>query len=378
MNDTPYYQGRGTRDPRRAAALPPVDTERLRSPDDYRATPGLVAALDVALTLGMPLLLTGEPGSGKSGLADSLAWELGLDPVLRFAVKSDTESRDLFYRFDTVGRFHAAQTSKNDADSDPARFITFEALGLAILRALPVRVARDLGLSEQALTHPGKPRRSVVLIDEIDKAPRDVPNDILVEIETMSFTIPELCGADRSRVEVGLGKDDQGCRPIVVFTSNSEKALPDPFLRRCVYYHLAFPLFDKELAAAAKVLPADLPEDRVTVDSIVAARLGDRWKGASEPFGPVALALDFFHFLRAEGNGLERRPTLAEALAWLDYLMPDGVAPADWGALAALSAPAAPGPEARLIAAIATLLLKKPLDQARAGPLLATWRGARS
>ncbi len=378
MNDTPYYQGRGARDPRRAAALPPVDPERLRHPAAYRATPGLAAALDVALTLGMPLLLTGEPGSGKSGLADSLAWELGLDPVLRFAVKSDTESRDLFYRFDTVGRFHAAQTSKNDADSDPARFITFEALGLAILRALPVRVARDLGLSEQALQHPGAPRRSVVLIDEIDKAPRDVPNDILVEIETMSFTIPELCGADRSRVDIGLGKDDQDCRPIVVFTSNSEKTLPDPFLRRCVYYHLAFPFFDAELAAAAKVLPADLPEDRVTVDSIVAARLGDRWEGAGEPFGPVALALDFFHFLRAEGNGLERRPTLAEALAWLDYLMPVGVPPADWGALAALSAPAAPGPEARLIAAIATLLLKKPLDQARAGPLLATWRGARS
>jgi MoxR-like ATPase len=372
MSLTPFYQGRGERAPQRAATLPPVDPEALRAPAGYRATPGLAAAVDVALTLGMPLLLTGEPGSGKSGLADSLAWELGLDPVLRFTVKSDTESRDLFYRFDTVGRFHAAQTSKDEADAHPARFISFEALGLAILRALPVEVAQGLRLPEQALDHPGEPRRSVVLIDEIDKAPRDVPNDILVEIETMGFQIPELCGAQRSRVEVGLSRAEQHLRPIVIFTSNSEKALPDPFLRRCVYYHLEFPEFDAQWVKAGRALRAD----RVTVDSIVAARLGQRYAAAGEHFWPVGLALEFFQFLRGDGARLERRPTLAEALAWLDYLMPIGVPPAHWSALAALAAPGDADAEARLAAAIATLLLKKPGDQRQAVQLLTAWRDA--
>jgi len=151
MSEPPFYTGRAE-SPRTGVTLPTVDLKALRAPDFYRALPQTAAAVDVALTLGMPLLLTGEPGSGKSGLADSIAWELGLGNVLRFAVKSDTESRDLFYRFDTVGRFHAAQTPTpgSGADDDlgtahPGRFITFEALGRAILLAKTKEAVRELG-----------------------------------------------------------------------------------------------------------------------------------------------------------------------------------------------------------------------------------------
>jgi MoxR-like ATPase len=378
MSNSPFYTGRGARDPGRADALPAVDLKSARDPEGYRATPRLAAAVDVALTLGMPLLLTGEPGSGKSGLAHSLAWELGLGEVLRFPVKSDTESRDLFYRFDTVGRFHAAQSTRDDAAADPARFITFEALGQAILLAQPAAAVQELRLPpDHAFRHPGTPRRSVVLIDEIDKAPRDVPNDILVEIELMQFKVPELCAAGRPLVQVALTDDECRYRPIIIFTSNSEKALPDPFLRRCVYHHLGFPPFDAQLLKNGAQQP--LPEARVTVDTIVAARLGRRYLEHDQARARVADALDFFGYLRSDRLTLERRPTLAELLNWLDCLMPRRALPSAWTALAALRAPADPpaDPAAadRLVASIASLLLKKPADQERAGQLLNDWRG---
>ena len=319
MNDRPFYTGRGGRDPKAGDALPTVDPKALRAPQGYRATAQTAAAVNVALTLGMPLLLTGEPGSGKSGLAYSIAWELGLSEPLRFPVKSDTESRDLFYRFDTVGRFHAAQTlTRDDPGVDPGRFIAFEALGQAILLAKPGRIIGDLGLPDYAVGHPGMQSRSVVLIDEIDKASRDVPNDSLVEIENMQFDVPELSGAGRPRVRVTLEEDENRYRPIVVFTRNSEKALPVPFLRRCVYHHLQFPRFEEELRARGE----KVSEDHVTVEAIVNARLGTRYQGRDETARRIADAVGFFRYLRREETALERSPTLAELLDWLDYLMP--------------------------------------------------------
>jgi len=366
-----FYTGRGGRDPKAGDALPTVDPLALRAPQGYRATPQTAAAVDVALTLGMPLLVTGEPGSGKSGLADSIAWELGLGEVLRFVVKSDTESRDLFYRFDTVGRFHAAQTVKEgDAGTDPGRFIAFEALGRAILLAKPKSTVRDLGVPDYAVGHPGAQRRSVVLIDEIDKAPRDVPNDILVEIENMQFDIPELSGAGRPNVRVTLDESENRYRPIVVFSSNSEKALPDPFMRRCVYHHLQFPPFDEEVRGA----DGKVPEDRVTVESIVYARLGSRYQGKDETSRRITGAVGFFRFLRQQETGLERRPTLAELLDWLDYLMPQRTPVSEWRALAALTQPGEARADTMLRAAIESLLLKTPSDQARIGQLLTDWR----
>lgn len=155
----PKYKGQGAQQPDAVDKLPIVDPLALRSPQAYRASSDLAAAVNVALTLGMPLLLTGEPGSGKSGLADSLAWELAAHDdkapkPLRFVVKSDTQARDLFYRFDTVGRFHASQTP--DADSDPRQFISFAALGKAILHAKsPDYAHKALSLPLSAVDHPG-------------------------------------------------------------------------------------------------------------------------------------------------------------------------------------------------------------------------------
>ena len=377
MPDNRFYRGQGHREPKAADALPTVDFEALRRPEDYRATPELASAVDVALTLGMPLLLSGEPGSGKSGLAESIAWELGLGEPLRFSVKSETESRDLFYRFDTVGRFHAAQAGQQrggaDDDADAGRFIAFEALGQAILYAKPPDIEAELRLPPGSLKHPGAPARSVVLIDEIDKAPRDVPNDILVEIERMEFGIPELSGAGRELVRVALTQDQARYRPIVVFTSNSEKALPDPFLRRCVYHHLDFPPFDADLADSQ----GNLPEDRVTVDTIVAARLGARYMRKQKAEVGVADALNLFRALRGEAMGLLRRPTLAELLAWLDYLMPQRLSPTAWNLLAALHDGGDPETEQRLLTGISSLLLKRPEDKARTAGLLDQWRRMR-
>ena len=360
------YTGRGGRAPAKVKDLPAVDPEALRAPEDYLAPPDLAAAVDVALTLGMPLLLTGEPGSGKSALADSVAYELGLGKALRFVVKSDTEARDLFYRFDTVGRFHASQTE--GADASPGNYISFAALGMAILHAKPPsHAAQELGVPEHAVDHPGERTRSVVLIDEIDKAPRDVPNDILVEIENMQFDIPELSGAGGRHVRVGLddARNENQYRPIVIFTSNREKALPDPFLRRCVFYHLEFPPFESS------------KNGDVTVSDIVSRRLGSRYGLDQVTNQRIKLAINFFRFLR-ESHSIERCPTLAELLDWLDFLMPQSQDSAGWKVLAAIESVADLDAEQALLTSIKALLLKKPADQLRARDLLDQWRGAQS
>jgi hypothetical protein len=159
-------------------------------------------------------------------------------------------------------------------------------------------------------------------------------------------------------------------RPIVIFTSNSEKALPDPFMRRCVYLHLQFPPFDEDVAKAE----GTLSEDRVTVESIVYARLGARFQGKDAVSRRIDDAVGFFRHLRAQQVGLERRPALAELLDWLDYLMPQRTPVTGWKALAALRQPGDRKADDELRAAIASLLLKSPADQARIDELLTDWR----
>lgn len=373
MTKKRFYHGKGHQDPQRAEELPVVDTKSLRDAEHYRASDALAAAVDVALTLGMPLLLTGEPGSGKSGAADSISWELGLgDEALRFVVKSDTESRDIFYRFDSIGRFHAAHTATATEPPDAANYLTFEALGRAILHASPSDYIRDLELPPSAVEHPGKPRRYVVLIDEIDKAAREVPNDILVEIERMQFDIPELSGGKRGTVRVTLDRADPKYRPIVVFTSNSERPLPDAFLRRCVYHHLEFPPF---------AYKSSEDDTTVTVETIVRARLGQRYLDDERVSGQIAQAIRFFQFLRDERRGLKRPPSLAELLDWLNCLTCQSIGTSDNSTLEVLTekdlAPDDFGPELELRQSIASLLLKTPADQARAQALLNEWRNQR-
>src|SRR5262249_1074912 len=157
--------------------------------------------------------------------------------------------------------------------------LTYQALGLAILRANPPDAVRHLLPS--AFAHPGA-TRSIVLIDEVDKAPRDFPNDILNEIERLYFRIPELGNV--------LAAAPPDLVPVVVITSNSERNLPDAFLRRCIYYDVPFP-------------------DRERLREIVSLRLGDGIRGASKFLDDV---LDFFVFLRSPERRLRKRPGTAE------------------------------------------------------------------
>lgn len=279
----PFYKGDGAQSRSEAPAdLPSSRRSQLLKPEFYTADPGLSDACNVALLLGQPLLLTGEPGTGKTQFAYNLAWELGFEPPLKFETKSNSAARDLFYTYDALKRFQDAQSGAGSASS--LDYITYQALGLAILRTKdPAEVKRFLPSDFQ---HPGK-TRSVILIDEIDKAPRDFPNDLLNELEYMYFRIPEL-GNEKIEANPAL-------QPILVITSNSEKDLPDAFLRRCVYYNIPFP----EPQKLAK---------------IIANRLGLH-TGDSSPF--LQSALDLFYRLRDFQSGLRKKPATAELLGWL-------------------------------------------------------------
>src|SRR5262245_52754184 len=225
----PFYTGERLKRRHNAPAqLPGSRRARQTDPAGYLPDPGLVDAVNVALLLGQPLLLTGEPGTGKTQLAYSLAWELGFEPPLSFETKSTSVARDLFYTYDAVSHFRAAQTREGSADV--LSYITWNAFGAAILRSRPIEEVRQWLPPDFA--HTG-PQRSIVLIDEIDKAPRDFPNDLLNEVENLFFRVPEL---NNARIEANEDR-----RPVLVLTSNSEKNLPEAFLRRCVYYNIPFP-----------------------------------------------------------------------------------------------------------------------------------------
>jgi MoxR-like ATPase len=214
--------------PAKQLNLPPFQREFENHPKDYDTDTGLENAVNVALLMGQPLLLTGPSGCGKTQVAYRVAWELGLEPVLLYATKSTSTSKDLFYSYDYFARFHAAQDGK---DVSPERFITYHALGEALIRANPKDQIKQFlppGFQHES------PQRSVVLIDEIDKAPRNFPNDILNEIENLYFRVPELGTDDEIR-------SDHSLAPLIFITSNAEKTLPRPFLRRCAYYHISFP-----------------------------------------------------------------------------------------------------------------------------------------
>ncbi len=184
----------------------------------YLPSPNLVEVVNLAIFLKRPLLIKGEPGCGKTRLAHAVAYELGL-PLEAWYIKSTTRARDGLYTYDAVGRLRDAQLAASrmieqkdiPRISDPSTYIRWGALGRAFRNN----------------------QRTVVLIDEIDKADIDFPNDLLLELDEQRFFVEE------------TGEEIQAkASPIVLITSNNEKDLPDAFLRRCLFHYIEF--LDKE------------------------------------------------------------------------------------------------------------------------------------
>jgi MoxR-like ATPase len=278
----PFYLGQSQR--RNLAANTPAKLpgplQEFWKPENYLPEPGLVDAVNVSLLLRQPLLLTGEPGTGKTQLAYSVARELGFGDPLKFETKSNSVARDLFYSYDALGRF---QKSAGE-NADPFVYLTYNALGRSIILANDPKTVKSF--LPAGYKHPGN-TQSVVLIDEVDKAPRDFPNDILNEIDGMYFRIVEM-----GNVMLSAPAE---LRPVVILTSNSEKGLPDPFLRRCVYYNISFP-------------------DRNRLLDIVSARCGSFISSDSVD---LRSCVDLFYGLRDPSLGLRKKPATGELLNWV-------------------------------------------------------------
>ena len=228
----------------------------------YLAAPDLVNAVNAALAVEQPLLVTGEAGTGKTVLAWSIAAELALGEVEVFAVRSDHQGRDVLYEIDNLQRFYDAQVNDPEA-RDRSNYLRRGPLGRAFV-------------SEA---------RRLVLIDEIDKAPRDFPNDLLHALDKMELRVPELGLVETARH-----------RPVIVITSNRESQLPDPFLRRCVFHHIEFP----DRSQLRRILVERLGHLRL------AETLSDR-------------IVDRFLELRGV-DGLLKKPATSEMLTWARVL----------------------------------------------------------
>ncbi len=256
------------------------------APDSYIADDGLRHAVNVALALGRPLLITGEAGTGKTQLAYRMAYELTpqAPEPLRFQVKARSEASDLFYRYDALRHFQEVNVNQN-RQAHTRDFIRLEALGIAILRAAEDRERANALLPPEWRT--AAPVRSVALVDEIDKAPRDLPNDLLAEIENMMFEIKET--GDRFQAQAEF-------RPVVLLTSNSERDLPDAFLRRCVYYHIPPPTRDRLREIVRRRVPL------------------------SSSFGPEMLENALTRYDEVRKAVSKKKPSTDELLAWVQVL----------------------------------------------------------
>lgn len=236
------------------------------SPEHYflSESDGLLKAVEIAISLGKPLLLSGEPGTGKTQLANYVAYVLNKQEPKKFVkkpfvfnTKSSSEAKDLFYFYDAIGHFH-------DKEKKAEEFISLNAMGNAITLSHGTSDAslNKIGINgiDVFKTDDEKAKSCVVLIDEIDKAPRDFPNDLLNEIENNEFEIKEIA----KKIQKNTENDTQ---ILVIMTSNFEKNLPDAFLRRCIFYHINFPdtetlaqILSSRLSPFLKEQKSNIPE----------------------------------------------------------------------------------------------------------------------
>ena len=232
--------------------------------DNYVVTKELRNAVNVAIALEKPLLIKGEPGTGKTMLAEAIADSLGMELII-WGIKSTTKAQEGLYVYDTVQRLYDSQFGEGNV-ADIKQYIKLGKLGEAF----------------------SSDKQVVLLIDEIDKADLEFPNDLLWELDKMEFYINETKETIRTKH-----------RPIVIITSNAEKELPDAFLRRCIFHYIEFPNKEK-------------------MEEIINVHFGDIDKKLSEK------ALEAFYEIR-EMDDLQKKPSTSELLDWIQALMISGV-----------------------------------------------------
>jgi MoxR-like ATPase len=239
---------------------------RFEGTDSYIATPDLMLAVNAALALERPLLIKGEPGTGKTLLAFEVARSLGR-PLFQWHIKSTTKAQQGLYEYDAVSRLRDSQLGESKV-ADIGNYIKHGVLWEAFESAEP----------------------AIVLIDEIDKADIEFPNDLLRELDRMEFSVYETHQTIEARH-----------RPLVVITSNNEKELPDAFLRRCFFHYIRFP-------------------DRDTMEKIVDVH----YPGLKKTL--LREALEVFFNLR-DVPGLKKKPSTSELLDWLKILLAEDISP---------------------------------------------------